>query len=462
MLLALDIVGLSLDGSTAAMHRRMRGGHANFEAVLDAARIVRSRRNVLLKIATVVSSVNRDDILLMPELVTWLRADIWRIYQYVPTGTYNRGQPRHTIPEADFLQVTEAARARVAPLPVFASTASTQGPGCLIISMDGTVFHAGPEADIVHGTCVDSSLDEIWKEIAGSRSAEIVVSNKEWHEMVLRRSLPRPPLVSTYVVRSTTEKEGRRCGSAWIRSPLASRPRSKVCVRGAGLRQDRFADTGIAIDALAGLTTVRQLVTSGLSAEAAIVRTARDAATRLSTTDSIVADVILGLGLQPEPLPDRDLYASDLGQRRVALRRNWRRLHELRSRSWSGNVPSQRAIRFELETQALNALASALTADDGTIQVPTALGAPVATNRPIHPVPLLSDEFRRIAAALRDALVIHQDGMGWARDLGKESLRPTPVSTSDALQTILLLKGYLSADLVPVVDFLRRAAATRR
>jgi hypothetical protein len=224
-----------------------------------------------------------------------------------------------------------------------------------------------------------------------------------------------------------------------------------------GLREDRLADTGITVDALVGLTTVRQLVTSGVSTEEAIVRTVRDAATTLDATDSIVADVVLGLGLQPEPLPDLELYASDLGQRRVALRRNWRRLHELRSTSWDGNVPSQRAIRFEVETQALNALASALTADDGA--VPVVLGAPVAAaHKPVEPVPLLSEEFRRIAAALRGALAVHPDGMGWARDLRKNSLRPTPVSTSYALQTIILLEGYLAADLVPVVDFLRKAA----
>lgn len=229
----------------------------------------------------------------------------------------------------------------------------------------------------------------------------------------------------------------------------------------AGLREERLADTGIALDALMGLTTVRQLVTAGVSTEEAIVRTVRDAATTLGATDSIVADVILGLGLQPDPLPDQELYAVDLGQRRVALRRNWRRLHELRSRVWEGKVPSQRAIRFEVETQALNALASALTADDGGPRVPVVLGAPVATepHLPTSQVPLLSQEFRRIAAALRAALAVTPDGIGWGRDLRKDSLRPTPVSTSYALQTIILLEGYLSADLVPVVDFLRRAAA---
>jgi hypothetical protein len=222
-----------------------------------------------------------------------------------------------------------------------------------------------------------------------------------------------------------------------------------------GLREDRLAETGIVLDALTGLTTVRQLVTAGASTEQAIVRAVRDAAATLDGTDGIVADVILGLGLQPDPLPDKELYADDLGQRRVALRKNWQRLHTLRSAVWNGQVPSHRAIRFDVETQALSALAAALT---------TSNGAPVAVQPPRAglsraPETLLFEEFRRIAAALREALTVHPDGIGWARDLRKGSLRPTPVSTSYALQTIILLEGYLAADLVPVVDFLRRAAA---
>jgi hypothetical protein len=235
----------------------------------------------------------------------------------------------------------------------------------------------------------------------------------------------------------------------------------------AGLREDRLADTDIAVDALAGLTTVRQLVASGETAEQAIVQAVRKAAATLEPTDSIVADVILGLGLQQGTLPDPDLYASDLGQRRVALLKNWRRLHELRSAAWGGRVPSRRALRFDVETQALSALAAALTEGEGAPQDrPAVLGAPPAvsepssrTRLPRSPVPLLSEEFRRIAAALRETLVTRGDDMGWSQDLRKRAPYPTPVSTAYGLQTIILLEGFLAADLVPVVDFLRRTAA---
>jgi hypothetical protein len=66
------------------------------------------------------------------------------------------------------------------------------------------------------------------------------------------------------------------------------------------------------------------------------------------------------LELSKDLLPDPDLYARDLGQRRDALLRNWDRLHELRSVP-PRTAPSPRALRLDLETTALTALAVALT-----------------------------------------------------------------------------------------------------
>jgi hypothetical protein len=222
-----------------------------------------------------------------------------------------------------------------------------------------------------------------------------------------------------------------------------------------GLQRDRLLDTDIALDALAGLKAVRQLVKTGATTEQAIVEVVRQAAAMLEPTDSIVVDAILRLRLLPGSPPDPELYASDLGRRRDALRRSWLRLHELRPAVWSGPVPSKRALRFDIETRALNALAVALTAGDSGVPAASEPTAPRLRGRG----PLLSDEFRRIAAALRGALITHQDGMGWAQDLRRGSASPTPVSTAFGLQTIILLEGFLAADLVPVVDFLRKQAA---
>jgi hypothetical protein len=128
-----------------------------------------------------------------------------------------------------------------------------------------------------------------------------------------------------------------------------------------GLREERLHGTEVALDTLTGLDSVRALVNAGESPERAIVRAVRAAAGTLAPTMSIVADASLGLELFVELVPDADLYAQDLGQRREALLRNWDRLHELRSAP-PGKAPSPRALRLEVESEALTTLALALTA----------------------------------------------------------------------------------------------------
>ena len=128
-----------------------------------------------------------------------------------------------------------------------------------------------------------------------------------------------------------------------------------------GLREERLRGTELVLDTLTGLDSVRVLVNAGQSPERAVVHVVCAAAGTLEPTMSIVADASLGLRLFADQVPDGDLYADDLTQRRKALLRNWDRLHELRSVP-SGKPPSPRALRLEVESDALTALAVALTA----------------------------------------------------------------------------------------------------
>jgi hypothetical protein len=146
----------------------------------------------------------------------------------------------------------------------------------------------------------------------------------------------------------------------------------------AGLREDRLHGTELTLDTLTGLDSVRVLINAGEPAERAIVHAVRSAASALEPTMSIVADASLGLELSADLVPDADLYAQDLGQRREALLRNWKRLHELRSAP-AGKTPSPRALRLEVESEALTALALALTRGTSSGEL---TGAPAVRDKP--------------------------------------------------------------------------------
>jgi hypothetical protein len=141
--------------------------------------------------------------------------------------------------------------------------------------------------------------------------------------------------------------------------------------------------------------------------------------------------VSLGLGLSADVMPGSDLYARDLGRRRTALLENWDRLHELRSAPSAGRAPAPRALRLEIETAALSALAVALT--DASRQRapsdPAAADDPAPADRDTRAAapprlvrtqtPLLLEEFQRISRALRDSLVLDTESKGWPHDLRK-------------------------------------------
>jgi MoaA/NifB/PqqE/SkfB family radical SAM enzyme len=91
------MVGVSIEGSTPAVHRAMRGQHADLDEVIEAARLVNKEPGVSLKLATVVSHINRHDLPSLAETVRDLAPDIWRLYQYSSRGDQNFGQQRHRL-----------------------------------------------------------------------------------------------------------------------------------------------------------------------------------------------------------------------------------------------------------------------------------------------------------------------------------------------------------------------------
>jgi transcriptional regulator with XRE-family HTH domain len=127
----------------------------------------------------------------------------------------------------------------------------------------------------------------------------------------------------------------------------------------AGLQQERLSSTELSLDALTALDQVQAFIAAGETPEQAIVQAVREAASALPPRLMIVADVSLSLELCRASVPEvTELYAPDLGRRRKALLASWARLLPAES---AGQPPSPRALRLEVETEALGALAVALT-----------------------------------------------------------------------------------------------------
>jgi MoaA/NifB/PqqE/SkfB family radical SAM enzyme len=190
------MVGISVDGSTPDMHymmRRGRGkadlnhgrgkadlnhgrGKADLNEVLAAARLVASEPGVRLKIATVVSSVNKEDLPALARTVREIPPDIWRLYQYSSRGSYNLGQERHRLADDEFQRLVRQAADLVAPVRAAPST-EAETEGCLIVDMSGNVLQPTAAGYAHLGNCLKESLDDIWAELP-ARST--IINNKRW------------------------------------------------------------------------------------------------------------------------------------------------------------------------------------------------------------------------------------------------------------------------------------------
>jgi len=170
------LVGISLEGSTPEVHRAMRGPKADFDEVTKAARLVSEEHGVRLKLATVVSRVNRLDLPDLARTVRDLAPDVWRLYQYSRRGDQNTGQQRHALPRDEFQHLVEQAASRAAPVPT-APSAEAETEGCLIVDPAGNVLQPAGSRYVRRGNCLEEPLDRIWAEIPARAT---IMSNKRW------------------------------------------------------------------------------------------------------------------------------------------------------------------------------------------------------------------------------------------------------------------------------------------
>ena len=195
------MVGISIEGSTTEIHRTMRGEKADLDEAIEAARLVTKEPGVSLKLATVVSRVNRDDLPALASTVRDLGPEIWRLYQYSRRGDQNSGQQRHSLADDEFRRLTEVAADLVAPVPTAPST-EAETEGCLIVDPAGNVLQPVGARYRWRGNCLEESLDRIWTKIP-ARST--IIDNKRWLSILTCLGLDQTgPLVSAIIQESVS------------------------------------------------------------------------------------------------------------------------------------------------------------------------------------------------------------------------------------------------------------------
>ena len=101
----IDLIGLPLDGSTCHIHNNMRSSQGHFELILNKLKWIKSH-NIKIKLNTLVSSINIDDLTQLSELILEIKPARWSIYQYWPVGPAERVASQHLLSDDVFSENT--------------------------------------------------------------------------------------------------------------------------------------------------------------------------------------------------------------------------------------------------------------------------------------------------------------------------------------------------------------------
>lgn len=104
----VDLLGLPLDGSCPEIHDEMRLSPGHFDKV--ALQLQWLSKFLRIKINTIVTAANLDDLPSLARLVTTLKPSRWSIYQYWPLGPAAKAQLTHSVSDVDFMNATEQVR----------------------------------------------------------------------------------------------------------------------------------------------------------------------------------------------------------------------------------------------------------------------------------------------------------------------------------------------------------------
>ena len=144
--------------------------------MLEAARLVAKEPGVRLKLATVVSRVNQENLPDLARTVRDLAPDVWRLYQYSSRGEQNFGQQRHALTDHEFRRLVWEAANLAAPVPTAPST-EAETEGCLIVDPAGNALQPAGADYLCRGNCLEEPLDHIWAELPTRLT---IINNKRW------------------------------------------------------------------------------------------------------------------------------------------------------------------------------------------------------------------------------------------------------------------------------------------
>ena len=98
---SVDLLGLPLDGPTAAVHDEIQDAEGHFDHLISKVQWAK-KQGLQIKINTILTRRNANSVSKMLRVIERLQPVRWSLYQYWPLSLGARAQPEHSITDEEF------------------------------------------------------------------------------------------------------------------------------------------------------------------------------------------------------------------------------------------------------------------------------------------------------------------------------------------------------------------------
>ena len=136
----IDWLALPLDGPNAKSHDKHRNWPGHFKIIMRMVNSLHTKYpHVNLKIHTLVTKGNYDNISEMPSLIREIAPTVWSIYTYFRAGVGRNNFHRFELSESQISEI-KSIRNTTSKIPVDVVSSESHGNAYIFITADGRVY----------------------------------------------------------------------------------------------------------------------------------------------------------------------------------------------------------------------------------------------------------------------------------------------------------------------------------
>ncbi|MCK6053468.1 radical SAM protein [Moraxella osloensis] len=177
----LSGISISLDASNETLTHQIRGENAKFDKILKSLLLVSKEHPQKLKITTVISKKNLNDLGNIANLVSSYRPAIWRLLQFVPRMKGYEYQEEYAIQSDVFINAVQELKSSHPDLNIHSSEIEYIDT-CFIVDSFGNILSPAKENYKIVGNCFEDNIDLCWSKYWTQKT--IHHTNKIWMQEI--------------------------------------------------------------------------------------------------------------------------------------------------------------------------------------------------------------------------------------------------------------------------------------